>query len=218
MRILLECSVCGKTTAVDRLELVDGRWMASCGACGLRVQAPLGGELGPGDGDGDGGGDGATPSSGGEAIPDAPVVPDEGCPKCGRHRDPGADNCPRCGLVFARWVVPEAPFSGHPELKERWAELAAVPPEDPRHDRFLEACFRAGALPDAARAYRALSGDRRPSPAARIRQIQLLSQMQFTPSAPVNRHWHRVVLWVLLGLVLLAALYLWTVTPDDLMR
>ena len=154
MRILLECSACKKITAVERLELVDGRWMAACGECGLRVPAPMGDGKGIGDGDGDGDrdGEGVTPSSRGGAGSDAVAgVPDEGCPKCGRPRDAGSDNCPRCGLVFARWVAPEAPFTTHPELKARWAELAEVSPEDSRHDRFLEACFRAGALPDAAR-------------------------------------------------------------------
>jgi hypothetical protein len=118
--------------------------------------------------------------------------------------------------VFSRWVAPAEPFSGHPGLASQWSELRGVAAADPQHDRFLEACFRAGALADAARAYKSQAAGDVEETAARVRQIQLLSQMQFTPSAPVDRRRYRLVLWGLIFLVLLAALYIWTITPDDL--
>ncbi len=205
MRLLLECSGCGETTEVTRLARVEGKVVVTCGACGRRTFVP------------DGQDDPLTPPRE-EDVPAADPPVEDACPKCGRSRDPEGESCPRCGLVFVLWVAPEAPFAAHPELLARWAELADVPPEDPGHDRFLEACFRAGALSDAARAYKGLAVGGRPEPAARLRQIQLLSQMQFTPSAPAKRRRLRWIPWALLFLVLLAALYLWTITPDDLMR
>jgi hypothetical protein len=205
MRLLLECSGCGKTSEVSRLERVDGRLVATCGACGRQTFVPDGQEDRP------------QPTREAD-VPAAAPPAEDACPKCGRPRDPEGESCPRCGVVFALWVAPEAPFTAHPELMARWAELAGVPPEDPGHDRFLEACFRAGALSDAARAYKALATGGRPEPAARIRQIQLLSQMQFIPASPERRRSFRWVPWALVILVLLAALYLWTITPDDLMR
>lgn len=205
MRFLLECSGCGKTTEVSHLERFEGKAVVTCGACGRQTFVP------------DGQDDRlATPRE--EVVSAAEPPARDACPKCGRSRDPEGESCPRCGLVFALWVAPEAPFTAHPELLACWEELALVPPEDPGHDRFLEACFRAGALSDAARAYKGLAVGGRPEPAARLRQIQLLSQMQFTPSAPVERRRFGWIPWALLFLVLLAALYLWTITPDDLMR
>ena len=36
------------------------------------------------------------------------------CPKCGRSAPTGAEACPRCGLVFARWSAASAGAAGGP--------------------------------------------------------------------------------------------------------
>ncbi|MBU1242513.1 hypothetical protein KKD52_05025 [Myxococcota bacterium] len=217
MKYLLECPDCGQTTQV-RFAITDGRLAAACSVCGNVHAVPLE-ETGPAKA----AGAGSEPASGTD------MAGQESCPKCGSQRGDGQESCPRCGLVFSLWVPPAEPFAEAPELAAQWSVLRKIPPSDPRHDRFLEACFRAGALSDAVRAYKTLpacatgldTGDGKPAawdPAARIRQIQLLSQMQFTPTNPVDRSKARIILWVLMFLVMLAALYIWTITPDDLLR
>ncbi len=206
MSFFLECPACGKLNPV-RFTRIDGELSGVCEVCGKPQPLPLTEDV-------------ILPVA---AADSTPIRPANGpaaaaCPKCGASRAPGQESCPKCGLVFVLWVAPPAPFSLHPELAGRWAGLREVPLADPRHDRFLEACFRAGALSDAACAYKSLAVGGAEDPSARIRQIQLLSQMQFTPSAPVDRRKYRMILWGLIFLMLLAALYIWTITPDDLFQ
>ncbi len=224
MKYYVDCPDCRQTTQVG-FSLFEGRLRATCRTCGRVHGVPLEEETGApviiGAKTGPAPGSVSGPSPAGQ----------ETCPKCGVHRVSGQESCPRCGLVFSLWVAPAEPFAQAPELAAQWALLRKVPPSDPRHDRFLEACFRAGALSDAVRAYKTMSPDNAADsssvgdsssvawdPAARIRQIQLLSQMQFTPSGPLDRRKFRLILWVLMFLVMLAALYIWTITPDDLLR
>jgi len=207
MKFLLECPECGKTSPVRFLP-VEGGLVAVCGACGRRQPVPVAELIEKAE----------APAL--VVSPPSLEEPADGCacPKCGRTRGTGQESCPKCGLVFALWVEPTEPFAGHSELAAQWAALRDVPVADPGHDRFLEACFRAGALSDAARAYKTHHLCGQDQGAARIRQIQLLSQMQFTPSSPVQHKRYRFIVWGLIFLVLLAALYIWTITPEDLMR
>jgi len=220
MKYLLECPDCGQTTQV-RFSITEGRLAAACSVCGSVHAVPLEEDAGPA----------KAAVAGPEPASGTTTVGQESCPKCGSDRGDGQESCPRCGLVFTLWVAPAEPFAEAPELAAQWAVLRRIPPSDPRHDRFLEACFRSGALSDAVRAYKTLpacaAGDGLEAgdgfaeawdPATRIRQIQLLSQMQFTPTGPVSRRKSRIILWVLMFLVMLAALYIWTITPDDLLR
>ena len=119
--------------------------------------------------------------------------------------------------MFALWKPPAEPFADFPQLAASWKELQAQPVSGVQHDRFLEACFQQGALPDAARAYK-IRLQEEPEAAARLRQIELLSQMRFIPkNGSARRRW-RWLVWLLLALTLAASLYLLTITPEDLMR
>lgn len=85
------------------------------------------------------------------------------CPKCGRSRADGAEACPRCGLVFARWSpgetddaipAPGGSTSLDAEGQRLWDGLVGNWADDAGHDTFLKHCATAGCLAAAGRQYR----------------------------------------------------------------
>ncbi len=196
MKLYADCPVCKRRMPVSRIASEGERHIVRCAGCGHEEIAALG--------------------EPGNSAPPAAEPPADACPKCGHPREGTASSCPRCGLVFALWKPPAEPFADFPQLAAAWQELAAEPVSGSGHDRFLEACFQQGALPDAARAYRTrLSAE--PAAAARLRQIELLSQMRFVPADKAPSRRGRWIVWILFALALAAAFYLMTITPDDLM-
>jgi hypothetical protein len=76
------------------------------------------------------------------------------CPKCGR-RQPQAEACRHCGLVFALWDPAKATGTTGDDVAQRLFALAeAAWSETARHTAFIEHCSRTGQLPHAARCYR----------------------------------------------------------------
>jgi len=196
MKLHADCPVCGRRTPVSRVTLAENRCIVSCAKCGHEEEAQL---EDPGE------------------NPPAPEKPSAVCPKCAHPRPDNAPACPRCGLVFALWTPPAEPFVNFPQLANTWEILRNQPVSGSDHDRFLEACFHQGALPDAARAYKERLKENPEAVLARLRQIELLSQMRFVPADKTPSRRGRWVIWILFALVLAAALYLMTITPDDLM-
>ena len=192
----MDCDTCRKRTEIRHFTRNPEGLGAVCSVCGQTVPVPL------------------------EILQHPQPVPDttDVCPKCQAPRDTGTpDACKRCGLVYEKWVEPPSPFSGHPQLEAAWERIRSLPPGEPSHDEFLEMCFKTGNLPDAVRVYRMLGEQTGQDTSTRIRQIQLLSQMEFRPSRPVDKRYAWLV-WLLIALVTLSLLYIWTITPDDLFR
>lgn len=82
------------------------------------------------------------------------------CPKCGAPRT-GAESCPRCGVVFARFD-PAALEAGVPDdIKALWAHVEAGWDDRARHALFTETAIARGEAAYAASRYRARgTGDR----------------------------------------------------------
>jgi hypothetical protein len=115
-----------------------------------------------------------------------PGLPD--CPKCGRPRQPEVEACPRCGLVFARWVPEQAAEVVPLDDKgaRLWAELREGWNDEALHDSFVKHCSSAGRLPAAGRMYRACL-DRDPSdPLAAKMQARIVGMATalLTPTQP----------------------------------
>lgn len=80
------------------------------------------------------------------------AVPDGHCPKCIAARDPDAQSCRQCGLVYVNFRSEEvAPSTTLSQVfiaaLERWEDPAA-------HDAVLDTAARGGELPAAGRLYR----------------------------------------------------------------
>lgn len=203
MSVYMDCPSCKTRTQVARIVAEDGGARLTCALCGHTETFVLPPEKT------------AFPPQ--PASSPQPATPSgDVCPKCAAPRRPEDRACPRCGLMYALWKPPEKPFARFAELGERWEAIRMQPASGPEHDRFLEACFKAGALADAARVYKELAPLDPQGASARLRQVELLSQMHFTPDRPSPR-WGKWVLWVFMVLLLAAALYLLSITPEDLM-
>ncbi len=134
------------------------------------------------------------------------------CPKCGRLRDPGAETCARCGLMFARWSPDRAaPLQPLDEQGQRlWAELVERWDDEARHDTFVKHCSTVGRLPAAGRMYRSHL-DREPANGLATRmqaRIVGMASAQLTPSQPpgtvVSRRgwfWWVLILGALAGVL-----------------
>jgi hypothetical protein len=84
------------------------------------------------------------------------TAPTPACPKCGRIRQPAAESCPRCGLVFALWK-PEScsPIANLDDAGEGlWQDLQDHWDDADKHQAFLKHCLQAGTLAAAGRRYR----------------------------------------------------------------
>lgn len=200
MKLYMECPTCGHLVPVSKVSVKNGHCMVQCADCQHQEEIQL---------------DVHLVASGTQVATQA--SPEALCPKCGHIRKNDTASCPRCGLVFALWKPPAKPFADFPQLAELWQKLETQPVSSAQHDRFLEACFQQGALPEAARVYKKRLQDE-PEAAARLRQIELLSQMRFVPKSVSSFRWWRWLVWFLLVLTLLGAMYLMTITPEDLMR
>jgi hypothetical protein len=116
------------------------------------------------------------------------------CPKCSKKRQPEAEACPRCGLVFALWSeesVPKVePLDEHG--KELWSALLAEWSAADRHEEFLKHCLQTGTLAAAGRLYRQrLDEDPKDAVAAQM-QAQILTKATLTLS--LNKSQPREVL------------------------
>ena len=108
----------------------------------------------------------------------------DSCPKCGKKRQPEAEACPRCGLVFALWKEESSPALV--PLDSRGAELLQEVlvhwSESARHEEFLKHCLQTGALAAAGRMYRErLDENPRDAVAAQM-QTQILAKATLTLS------------------------------------
>lgn len=200
MKLYMECPTCRRLVRVSKISVKNDHCIAQCADCQHQEEIPF-----------DVHGVASDTQVADQASPEAL------CPKCGYIRQNDAASCPRCGLVFALWKPPAEPFADFPQLAALWKELETQPVSSAPHDRFLEACFQQGALPEAARVYKKRLQEE-PESAARLRQIELLSQMRFVPKRVSSFRWGRWLVWFLLVLTLLGAMYLMTITPEDLMR
>jgi hypothetical protein len=112
------------------------------------------------------------------------------CPKCGRKRQPEADACPRCGLVFALWSEDSAPKVEPLDErgKEMWTGLLAQWSAAANHEEFLKHCLQTSTLAAAGRLYRQkLDDDPKDTIAAQM-QAQILAKatlnLSLTKSQP----------------------------------
>jgi hypothetical protein len=80
------------------------------------------------------------------------------CPKCGAPNE-GADSCPRCGVVFARFDAAVLDSDVPEELKALWAHAEAGWSERARHALFTERAIAGGHAAFAASRYRARGSD-----------------------------------------------------------
>lgn len=74
------------------------------------------------------------------------------CPKCGAARSAGDEACGRCGLVYALFKPENLALPA--VVEELWSQLESDWNNPARHEAFIDACSRAGALVEAARRYR----------------------------------------------------------------
>lgn len=130
------------------------------------------------------------------------------CPKCG-HTQPFGDACNRCGLNFLRFDPANLP-SDPPEAAELWEQIQHRPQDLELHERFLEACYRAGRLDHATRQYRVLGRDPRSSEVVLQMRARIVSlaQAQLAPAGLVGddreaaKRRSRIVMWVVMILAL----------------
>jgi hypothetical protein len=135
-----------------------------------------------------------------------------GCPKCGKKRQPEAESCPRCGLVFALWKVESTPALVPLDSRgmELWQVAQGHWSESARHEEFLKHCLQNSTLAAAGRLYRErLDDDPKDAVAAQM-QAQILSKAALTLSLnksparePVTRSrwfWAIVLLAMALGI------------------
>jgi len=80
------------------------------------------------------------------------------CPKCGAART-GAESCPRCGLVFARFDASALDADVPEELKALWAHVEAGWDGRARHSLFTERAIALGCAAFAAARYRTRAAD-----------------------------------------------------------
>jgi len=113
-----------------------------------------------------------------------PTAPAPGCPKCGKNRSPGAESCPRCGLVFALWKdessAPMVPLDSRGN--ELWQAVQTHWSDAARHEELLKHCLLTGTLAAAGRLYRERL-DENPKDAVAVQmQAQILSKATLTLS------------------------------------
>ncbi|MBU1238586.1 hypothetical protein KKF84_06995 [Myxococcota bacterium] len=148
----------------------------------------------------------------------APVESGEGCPKCGAPRRESLEACPRCGLVFQKWQGLCEPFSQAAALAREWEEIRELPLDDARHFSFLEECFKGALLDDAARAYLSLGKEKGIDVSQKIRQLEILAQMNVTPrERVVSGRRKTIVLICALVFFLLITWFIWSISPGDLL-
>jgi len=80
----------------------------------------------------------------------------QGCPKCGKRREPEAEACSRCGLIFAFWKEPDTPALVPLDARgtELWQKAQEHWSDSARHEEFLKYCLQVNTLAAAGRLYR----------------------------------------------------------------
>jgi hypothetical protein len=169
----------------------------------------------------DPGRDGAAP---GPAPPPAASTGEpaagDACPKCGR-RQPPADACRHCGLVFALWDPASAPTAaGDEEARRLFARAEEAWGETARHEAFIEHCSRTAQLPYAARRYRERLTRNPDDAVARAQQARVVTITELTyltrPRELADAPWpHR---GALIGLVIAVFLLLLGLLTSPLWR
>jgi hypothetical protein len=99
------------------------------------------------------------------SVQDSPARAPEGdqeCPKCGL-RQPRAEACRRCGLVFARWTGEARKEAADGEAALLWAACEVTWDDPARHDAFISYCNRSAQFSYAAGRYRAAQAARGPA-------------------------------------------------------
>jgi hypothetical protein len=106
------------------------------------------------------------------------------CPKCSKKRQPEAESCPRCGLVFALWSEESAPRIEPLDERgnEMWSGLLAEWSATANHEEFLKHCLQTSALAAAGRLYRQKLDDDPKDPIAAQMQAQILTKAALTLS------------------------------------
>lgn len=148
-------------------------------------------------------------------VPGAPVVPFSfdppatHCPKCIEPREPDAQVCPRCGLVFANFVPEDV--APPPELAEAWRRLFAGWEDAAAHERVVLDAARLGALPQLARLYRIRLAQDPKDSRAQVGRERIIALVASTPlpkteGAQLQRERLRAIQYVLFAVMMLAIL------------
>lgn len=88
---------------------------------------------------------------------------DVACPKCRGLNAAGAAECKHCGIVFEKFnkasrIEKNDEFGGRREIVDMWNGILEDYSNQEKHDRFVEDCYRAGALAFAAQKYSRILG------------------------------------------------------------
>lgn len=162
------CDACSRLVTAGRFSVEGDRVALVCPVCGEAS------EVGP------------------EQERHAPVLelarprpPPQGplCPKCGAARAEGEEACGRCGLVYARFKPENLALPA--VVEELWSKLEADWNDPARHEAFIDACSRAGALPEAARRYR-IKAEQMPGDTLAVRhRDELVNRLLAISTIPV---------------------------------
>src|SRR6266540_704868 len=106
------------------------------------------------------------------------------CPKCSKKRQPEAESCPRCGLVFALWSEERAPKIEPlgERGQEMWNGLLAEWNTAANHEEFLKHCLQTSTLAAAGRLYRQRLDENPKDAIAAQMQAQILTKATLTLS------------------------------------
>lgn len=186
------CSSCERLVVPETAELVDGTIELTCPKCEAATSLTLTSHTRPHN---------DTPDGASEKNDSSPK-----CPKCG-HPRADQDACPRCGLLYDRWVeeddnVPE-------QLQELWGRLGKEWENRELHQEFVTRALALDQLAYAARCYRKLDDPMAEKQLDALTTIGVQAMQLAEAPARLNPKPFRIIGWavfiiICLGLATLA--------------